>query len=98
MLRPLLDVVFPPTLGRIGNGNPVARLFLVTIDFLGYRIHRAANEAIVILAAPLSGMNGQVGRALKAGEDLLGQQFVGRQRRLPFDPVIRHNQEAAKAT
>src|SRR5438046_3724303 len=73
----LSGVFLPLTLGQIGNGSPVARLFLVPLDFLGYRIHRTADQAIVILPAPLSGIDGQVRRALKTGEDFLGKQFIG---------------------
>ncbi len=60
-----LGVALPLTLDQIGNGRPVARLFLVTLNFLGHRVHGAADQAIVILPAPLSGIDGQIRRALK---------------------------------
>ena len=86
------------TSGRTGDGNPVSGFFFVPIDFFEHRIHRAADETIVIFAAPFSGIHGQVRGTLKTREYLFREEFVGRQGCWSFDPVVRHNQETAKST
>ena len=48
------------TLRRTGNSNPIARLFLVLIDFFKHGTHRAADETVVVLPTPFSGIHRQI--------------------------------------
>ena len=72
---PVIPVVL--TLGRTGNSNPVAGFFFVPIDFFEHCIHGAADETIVIVAAPFPRIHGQVRGTLEAREHFFREEFVG---------------------